>query len=107
TRQGGAPACMSGSAVWTCSTALEILGEDGYGFDRTFPVARDETRTVTGRAVLTDPGQANRLTTLPEVYPHVTASSTLTDHPAVLGRAAMDGDPRTIWYANPLDRRPS
>ncbi|MEV5408046.1 alpha-(1-_3)-arabinofuranosyltransferase [Thermopolyspora sp. NPDC052614] len=107
TEQGSAPACMRGSAAWTCSQTLEILGEDGYGFDRMFEAARDETRTVTGRAVLTDPGFAAELTTLPKVYPQVTASSTATDHPAVLGRAAMDGDPRTIWYALPHDRRPA
>ena len=50
---------------------------------------------------------ADLLTTLRGAYPHVTASSTVTDYPAVLGRAAMDGDPKTLWYAQPFDRHPT
>ncbi|GGK64417.1 coagulation factor 5/8 type [Sphaerisporangium melleum] len=107
TSQGSAPACMRGSSTWTCSRRLPILGEDGYAFQRLFEVTAPRTRTATGTAVLTDPRQATLLTTLPDVYPQVTASSTVTDHPAVLGRAAMDGDPSTVWYAQPLDRRPT
>ena len=107
TRQGDASACMRGSASWTCDQRLEILGEDGFGLDRTITVAEGGERAVSGRAVLTDPDSARALTTLPDLYPHVTASSTATDHPAVLGRAAMDGDVRTLWYAEPLDRRPT
>jgi arabinofuranan 3-O-arabinosyltransferase len=105
--QGKAPACMRGSSAWTCSRSLEILGEDGYGFQRLFAVNSEETRTVSGTTVLTDPRSADLLTTLPNVYPHVTASSTITDYPAVLGRAAMDGDMRTLWYAQPFDRHPT
>ncbi|MEZ0075035.1 alpha-(1-_3)-arabinofuranosyltransferase family protein [Planotetraspora sp. GP83] len=107
TRQGQAPACMRGSATWTCDPRLQILGEDGYGLDRLFPVARSEVRTVSGRAVLTDPRAADLITTLPSLYPHVGASSTATDYPATLGRQAMDGDIRTVWYAQPFDRHPT
>ena len=107
TEQGSAPACMRGSSVWACSERLRILGEDGNGFDRSFPVTGTERRTVTGRAVLTDPDYATRATTLPKVFPHVTASSTAADHPAALGRSALDGDPHTVWYARPGDRRPA
>ncbi|GAA0365955.1 alpha-(1-_3)-arabinofuranosyltransferase [Microbispora corallina] len=107
TKEGDAPACMRGSATWTCSPRLQILGEDGYGLDRLFPVARDGVRTVSGKAVLTDPRAADLLTTLPSLYPHVGASSTVTDHPAVLGRQALDGDPTTLWYAQPFDRHPT
>ncbi|GAA2892545.1 alpha-(1-_3)-arabinofuranosyltransferase [Streptosporangium fragile] len=107
TRQGSAPACMRGSFTWTCRPSLEIVGEDGSGFDRTFVVREDGERVVTGRAVLTDPVSARLLTTVPGVFPQVTASSTVTDHPAVLGRAAMDGDLGTVWYAGPFDRRPT
>jgi arabinofuranan 3-O-arabinosyltransferase len=107
TSQDKAPACMRGSSAWTCSRRLEILGEDGYSFERLFAVGANETRTVSGTAVLTDPKSADLLTTLPNAYPHVTASSTITDYPAVLGRAAMDGDLRTLWYAQPFDRRPT
>ncbi|GAA3829988.1 alpha-(1-_3)-arabinofuranosyltransferase [Sphaerisporangium flaviroseum] len=107
TSQGKAPACMRGSSAWTCSRRLEILGEDGYSFERLFAVNTNQTRTLSGTAVLTDPRSADLLTTLPHAYPHVTASSTITDYPAVLGRSAMDGDVRTLWYAQPFDRRPT
>ncbi|WP_248963534.1 alpha-(1-_3)-arabinofuranosyltransferase domain-containing protein [Sphaerisporangium perillae] len=107
TAQGKAPACMRGSSAWTCSRRLEILGEDGYGFQRLFAVNKEQTRIVSGTAVLTDPRSATLLTTLPNDYPHVSASSTITDYPAVLGRAAMDGDVRTLWYAQPFDRHPT
>ncbi|WP_433252535.1 alpha-(1-_3)-arabinofuranosyltransferase domain-containing protein [Streptosporangium sp. CA-135522] len=107
TRQGSAPMCMHGSSTWTCSPSLTITGEDGSGFDRTFAVGDGGERAVTGRAVLTDPVSARLLTTVPGVYPQVTASSTLTDHPAVLGRAAMDGNLDTVWYAQTFDRHPT
>jgi len=107
TKQGHAAACMRGSATWTCNAQLQIHGEDRYGFDRLFPVTRDEVRTVSGKAVLTDPRSADLLTSLPSLFPHVGGSSTVTDHPAVLGRQAMDGDVKTLWYAQPFDRRPT
>ncbi|MEU0481945.1 alpha-(1-_3)-arabinofuranosyltransferase family protein [Streptosporangium sp. NPDC006013] len=107
TRQGAASPCMHGSATWTCSPSLEITGEDGSGFDRTFTVRDAGERVVTGRTVLTDPASAHLLTTIPGVYPQVSASSTLVDHPAVLGRAAMDGDLDTAWYAQTTDRHPT
>ncbi|WP_189242769.1 alpha-(1-_3)-arabinofuranosyltransferase [Planobispora rosea] len=106
TRTGDVSPCMRGSFAWTCDERLEVQGEDGYGFNRR--VVSEETGDweITGRALLSDPTTAERLVTLPDSYPKVTASSTIVDHPAVLGRAAFDGDNRTIWYADPLDRRP-
>ncbi|GII01011.1 alpha-(1-_3)-arabinofuranosyltransferase [Planobispora takensis] len=99
--------CMRGSYAWTCDDRLGIQGEDGYGFDRRVVSPEIGDWDITGRAVLTDPKTAQQLVTLPDSYPKVTASSTIADHPAVLGRAAFDGDNRTIWYADPLDRRPT
>ncbi|MGW5260974.1 alpha-(1-_3)-arabinofuranosyltransferase domain-containing protein [Microbispora sp. NPDC004025] len=107
TKQGDADACMRGSVTWTCSSRLQILGEDGNGFDRLVPVARDGVRTLRGQAVLSDPKAADLLTTLPKQYPHVSASSTAAEHGAVLGRQAMDGDPSTLWFAQPFDRHPT
>ncbi|WP_196440218.1 alpha-(1-_3)-arabinofuranosyltransferase family protein [Planomonospora sp. ID67723] len=107
TRQGSASACMRGSKTWTCSPHLEIHGEDGFGFERAFTVRTGGPRVVTGRATLTDPVSARRLTSLPRIFPKVTASSTATDHPAVIGRSAMDGDLSTLWYANPVDPNPT
>ncbi|MBB5962027.1 alpha-(1-_3)-arabinofuranosyltransferase [Planomonospora venezuelensis] len=107
TRQGTAPACVHGSRTWTCSPYLEIQGEDGFGFDREFTVRTGGARLITGRATLTDPVSARRLTTLPRVFPKIAASSTATDHPAVIGRSAMDGDLGTLWYANTADPNPT
>ncbi|MFC4058122.1 alpha-(1-_3)-arabinofuranosyltransferase family protein [Planomonospora corallina] len=107
TRQGTAPACMRGSGTWTCSPHLEIQGEDGHAFNREFTARTGGPNAVTGRAVLTDPATAQRLTAVPGVFPKLSVSSTATDHPAALGRSAMDGDLSTLWYASPRDPHPT
>ncbi|MET9064354.1 alpha-(1-_3)-arabinofuranosyltransferase domain-containing protein [Streptosporangium sandarakinum] len=108
TRRGTASACMRGSFTWTCDpSTLQVTGEDGDGFDRSFTVREGGKRSLGGDAVLTDPVSSRLVTTLHGVHPQVTASSTLTGHPAVLGRAAMDGDLGTVWYADPADRHPT
>ena len=101
------PGCMLGSHTWACSGALQNYGEDGTGFDRTFTQNSKQTRVVRGSAVLADQGMINQLTTLPKVYPKVTASSTMLDQPQVLGRSALDGDPRTMWIPSGWDPNPS
>ncbi|WP_433420552.1 alpha-(1-_3)-arabinofuranosyltransferase domain-containing protein [Microtetraspora malaysiensis] len=106
-RNGNVPGCMRGSYVWTCSGRLEVLGEDGYGFDRSYVSQGSGDRVVTGRAVLTDRTAIEKLTTLPNDPLTVTSSSTFTGHPAALARSAFDGDPKTVWYAYPFDRKPS
>ncbi|WP_283138410.1 alpha-(1-_3)-arabinofuranosyltransferase domain-containing protein [Rhizohabitans arisaemae] len=105
-RTGAVPACFPGPERSACPPGSELLGEDGYGFDRTFAAPGAGERRLTGRAVLTDPGAVRDMTTFPQVFPQVTASSTLNGHPAILGRAALDGDLSTGWYADPLDPRP-
>ncbi|RJL30402.1 alpha-(1-_3)-arabinofuranosyltransferase [Bailinhaonella thermotolerans] len=99
--------CMQGSYIWSCSPELGVLGEDGYGFNRTFVSESAGPRVLTGQAVLTDRAMAETFTNLENVYPKVTASSIVTQHPAVLGRAAFDDDPKTAWYAGLLDPRPT
>lgn len=101
------PGCMLGSHTWTCSGALQTYGEDGSGFDRTFSQRHRQNRFVRGSAVLTDPGLVRQLTTLPKVYPKVRASSTMLQQPQLLGRSALDGDPRTMWIPNAWDPKPS
>ena len=101
------PGCMLGSHTWTCSGSLENLGEDGGGFDRTFTQNHRQHRVIRGRAVLTDKNLVSRLTTLPKVYPQATASSTMLDQPQLLGRSAVDGDPRTVWIPSSWDPNPS
>lgn len=107
TRTADLSPCTRGSFAWVCDERLEVQGEDGYGFDRKVVSPEVGEWEISGRALLTDPKTAERLVTLPGSHPKVAASSTAVDHPAVLGRAAFDGDNRTIWYADPLDRRPT
>ncbi|WP_067180894.1 alpha-(1-_3)-arabinofuranosyltransferase [Microtetraspora niveoalba] len=107
TRSGDVPACMRGSYVWACAGRLEVLGEDGYGFDRSYVSQGSGDRVVTGQAVLTDRSAIEKLASLPGDPLTVTTTSTFTGHPAALARSAFDGDPKTVWYAYPFDRRPS
>lgn len=101
------PGCMLGSHTWACSGALQNTGEDGNTFDRTFTQNSRQTRVVRGSALLTDQDLVNKLTTLPKVYPQVTASSTMLDQPQLLGRSAFDGDARTTWIPSGWDPNPS
>ncbi|NUT09886.1 MAG: DUF3367 domain-containing protein, partial [Nonomuraea sp.] len=106
-RTGDVPGCVKGSAAWSCAKGHEVLGDDGYGFDRTFVTAKDGAYTVSGRTVVTDRATIERLTALPGDSLSVTASSTAVDSGAAGGRWAFDGDPKTAWFANPLDPRPT
>ncbi|MEV4224452.1 alpha-(1-_3)-arabinofuranosyltransferase [Nonomuraea sp. NPDC049725] len=106
-RQGDVPGCLRGSMVWSCSEGHEVLGDDGHGFDRLFTTRKDGDYTVTGRAVLRDRVAVEKLSTLPDDALTVTASSTSVAHGAAAGRWAFDDDPRTVWFADPLDPRPT
>ncbi|MCG5216241.1 alpha-(1-_3)-arabinofuranosyltransferase domain-containing protein [Streptosporangium soli] len=106
-RTDAVPSCMRGSYAWTCAPELGVLGDDGYGFDRSFPVRTGGDRVLTGRTTLTDQRLATRMLTFPGVYPKVTASSTKSDVPATGPWAAFDDDRRTIWYAADQDISPS
>ncbi|MBV2362137.1 alpha-(1-_3)-arabinofuranosyltransferase [Streptomonospora nanhaiensis] len=108
---GTVPGCMEGSRVWVCNPGLAVQGEDAHTFDRSFAVsadAADGAHTITGQAVLTDPhdaeNAANRAAGQDE--PTVTSSSTSVEHPAAMGRNALDDDPATVWYPDPDERRP-
>ncbi|MEV0405686.1 alpha-(1-_3)-arabinofuranosyltransferase family protein [Actinoallomurus sp. NPDC050550] len=101
---GALPACMRGSIRWVCSPFFERRGEEP-GFDRVLTAARTGTAELTGTAALTDPGLIQRYTsTDPRLK--VTASSTLTQEPATLPRAAFDADPATTWVPATGDRAP-
>ncbi|GAA1016207.1 coagulation factor 5/8 type [Acrocarpospora pleiomorpha] len=104
---GAAPGCMQGSFIWTCSGQLQMRGEDGFGFDRTITSPATAPREAVGQTMLTDPHAIETATTFPNIYPHVSASSTLVDHPAAVGLSAFDGDPKTIWYAGAFDAKPT
>ncbi|GIH22583.1 coagulation factor 5/8 type [Acrocarpospora phusangensis] len=104
---GAAPGCMQGSFIWTCSGQLQLRGEDGFGFDRTITSPASAPREAVGQTVLTDPHAIETATTFPDIYPHVSASSALVDHPASVGLSAFDGNPKTIWYAGAFDAKPT
>ncbi|WP_329425775.1 alpha-(1-_3)-arabinofuranosyltransferase [Streptosporangium sp. NBC_01495] len=106
-RTDRASGCMRGSYAWTCADELGIVGEDGYGFDRTVLLENPGRRVISGRTALTDGNLAVGLLTPPDLYPKVTASSTKSDIPATGPWAAFDGDRSTIWYAHGDDLAPS
>ncbi|WP_336207857.1 alpha-(1-_3)-arabinofuranosyltransferase [Nonomuraea sp. LPB2021202275-12-8] len=107
TRTGDVAGCVRGSLTWSCSKGHEVLGDDGNGFDRTFTTRKGGDYTVSGRAVLTDRAAIERLSALPGDPLSVTASSTAVAHGAAGGRWAFDGVPKTVWFADPLDPRPT
>ncbi len=106
-RTDRASACMRGSYAWTCADGLGIVGEDGYGFDRTVLLENPGRRVISGRVALTDGNLAVGLLTPPALHPKVTASSTKSDIPATGPWAAFDDDRSTIWYAHGDDLAPS
>ncbi|WP_188191325.1 alpha-(1-_3)-arabinofuranosyltransferase domain-containing protein [Nonomuraea sp. SYSU D8015] len=106
-RTGDVAGCVKGSLAWSCAKGHEVLGDDGTGFDRSFTVRKDGSYGVTGRTVLTDRTAIERLSTLPGDTVKVQASSTAVEHGAAGGRWAFDGDPKTAWFADPLDPRPT
>jgi arabinofuranan 3-O-arabinosyltransferase len=106
-RTGDVPGCVKGSLAWSCAKGHEVLGDDGNGFDRAFTVRKAGSYSLTGRAVLTERAAIERLSTLPGDPVKVRASTTAVDHGAAGGRWAFDGDPKTSWFADPLDPRPT
>ncbi|QXJ21931.1 DUF3367 domain-containing protein [Actinomadura graeca] len=103
---GARPDCMRGSLRWVCSPSLGTGDEEGYGFDRTFTSPALARAPLTGTAVLTDRRLVQRYTT-PKGEPAVTATSTLTSHPAGQPRSAFDADPGTAWIAAERDPAPA
>ncbi|MFW6639468.1 alpha-(1-_3)-arabinofuranosyltransferase [Nocardiopsis algeriensis] len=106
---GSAPGCMEGSHVWVCNTELEVQGEDAHRLDRIFELSADSAsypHSVTGEVVLTDPREAENAANRAGSLPHVTSSSTAVQHPAAMGRSALDDDESTVWYPDPEEKNP-
>ena len=106
---GTAPGCMEGSHVWVCNPDLEVSGEDSSRLDRTFqlsPSAAASPHRISGEVVLTDPREAENAANRASGFPHVTGSSTAVQHPAAMGRGALDDDESTVWYPDPEDKAP-
>ncbi|SHK86090.1 arabinofuranan 3-O-arabinosyltransferase [Nocardiopsis flavescens] len=106
---GTAPGCMEGSHVWVCNSGLQVQGEDARRLDRTFELSADAASTphsVSGEVVLTDPREAENAANRAGTHPYVTASSTAVQHPAAMGRGALDDDASTVWYPDPEEKRP-
>ncbi|WP_133741942.1 alpha-(1-_3)-arabinofuranosyltransferase [Actinorugispora endophytica] len=107
---GTVPGCMEGSRVWVCNPALAVQGEDAHTFDRVFTLserAAEGGHTISGQVAATDPGAVENAANREEGYPEVTSSSASVDHPAAMGRNALDDDESTVWYPDPGDDRPS
>jgi arabinofuranan 3-O-arabinosyltransferase len=103
---GATGECMKGSRRWVCAPSLGSGDEEGAGFDRTFTSAVTGKAPVTGTAVLTDQKLIDRYTAV-HGQPVVTASSTLSGHPADQPRSGFDGDPATSWIAGEKDEEPT
>ncbi len=103
---GAADECMRGGARWVCSPSLGSGDEEGAGFDRTFTSAVTGKAPVTGTAVLADQRLIDRYTAV-HGQPVVTASSTLSGHPADQPRSGFDGDPATSWISAERDAEPT
>ncbi|WP_017571975.1 alpha-(1-_3)-arabinofuranosyltransferase [Nocardiopsis halotolerans] len=106
---GTVPGCMEGSHVWVCNPDLQVQGEDASRLDRGFTLSAESAaapHTVSGQVMLTDPREAENAANRASPYPHVTASSTAVQHPAAMGRGALDDDESTVWYPDPEERNP-
>ncbi|WP_040702060.1 alpha-(1-_3)-arabinofuranosyltransferase [Nocardiopsis ganjiahuensis] len=106
---GTAPGCMEGSHVWVCNPRLEVSGEDARKLDRTFELssgAAAAPHRISGEVVLTDPREAENAANRASGFPHVTGSSTAVQHPAAMGRGALDDEEGTVWYPDPEEKAP-
>ncbi|WP_231640588.1 alpha-(1-_3)-arabinofuranosyltransferase [Nocardiopsis sp. NRRL B-16309] len=106
---GTAPGCMEGSHVWVCNSRLQVRGEDARRLDRTFELSEESAsgpHRVSGEVVLTDPREAENAANRAGGYPTVTSSSTAVEHPASMGRGALDDDESTVWYPDPEEKEP-
>ena len=106
---GTVPGCMEGSRVWVCNGVLRVQGEDARRLDRTFDLSKTAAAapyTVSGEVVLTDPREAENAANRAGGHPYVTASSTAVEHPAAMGRGALDDDESTVWYPDPEEKHP-
>ncbi|GAB3722516.1 alpha-(1-_3)-arabinofuranosyltransferase [Nocardiopsis nanhaiensis] len=106
---GTAPGCMEGSHVWVCNPELEVSGEDASKLDRTFELSSEAAAAphrISGEVVLTDPREAENAANRASGFPHVTGSSTAVQHPAAMGRGALDGEESTVWYPDPEEKNP-
>ena len=106
---GTAPGCMEGSHVWVCNPDLEVSGEDSSRLDRTFQLSAESAASphqISGEVVLTDPREAENAANRASGFPRVTGSSTAVQHPAAMGRGALDDDESTVWYPDPEEKAP-
>ncbi|WP_443613595.1 hypothetical protein [Actinomadura madurae] len=103
---GAASECVKGSRRWVCSPSLGSGDEEGTGFDRTFTSPTAAKAPVTGMAVLTDQRLIARYAAV-HGQPVVSASSTLSEHPADQPRSGFDGDQATAWIAGEKENAPA
>ncbi|SPT50675.1 Domain of uncharacterised function (DUF3367) [Actinomadura madurae] len=103
---GAASECVEGSRRWVCSPSLGSGDEEGTGFDRTFTSPTAAKAPVTGMAVLTDQRLIARYAAV-HGQPVVSASSTLSEHPADQPRSGFDGDQATAWIAGEKENAPA
>jgi arabinofuranan 3-O-arabinosyltransferase len=99
--------CVVVADVQRCDPGSERPGEEARALDRTFTLPADATFALSGTVL---PGQGLGVARLLRPFGDVltaTASSSLDGGEAVGAAAAVDGDPRTSWVANPAETLPA
>jgi len=97
--------CMLIPARWVCSPSLATPTEEQYGFDESFTVPKPSRATLSGSAVMTDPGLIQRYAYGGQQVT-VSASSAYTPDPQDQSYAAFDASQRTSWISGAADSRP-
>ncbi len=97
--------CMLTPVRWVCSPSLQTPTEEQYGFDESVTVARPSSASLSGSALLINPGLIQRYAYGGQ-HVAVSASSAYTADPQDQAAAAFDGNPRTTWISGALDARP-
>jgi arabinofuranan 3-O-arabinosyltransferase len=98
-------ACMLTSVRWVCSPGLATPTEEQYGFNESFTVPRPSPASLSGSAVLTNPGLIQRYAYAGDQVT-VSASSTYTSDPQDQPYAAFDASEQTAWISGAADPRP-
>jgi arabinofuranan 3-O-arabinosyltransferase len=90
---------------WVCSPSLATPTEEQYGFDESFTVAKASSASLSGSAVLTDPGLIQQYAFDGQPVT-ITASSTDTPDPQDQPYAAFDNSLQTAWISGATESKP-
>ncbi len=90
-----------------CDPGSTVPGEEAAALDRTFTLSREATYQLDGTVLPSSGLGVARLLQPPGNALNALASSSLDGGGAAGAAAAVDGDVRTSWVANPAERLPA